>query len=210
MKVINESASRKIKSLRVTYDCNNIPNAPTDEIPPFNELDNTMQSLIQRVESLMEERPIWTRRALSNQMPTEEWMNLGRHVYQYVGYEFVSGPWRDTIVKFGIDPRRDPKHRIYQTMTFQFDSEGRVIKKSTAGFSRRGGVRVKRTISSLMPGKGGPRSHIFDGEKVAEDGKTWQVCDITDPLLQHILSTNNIRKKCHVRLPYSFLSIPRI
>ena len=195
---MNDSTSRKVKTQQVAFDCADIPTAPVDDIAPVDTLDETMQRLIQRVELLMNDRPIWTRRALSNQIPTDEWLNLGRYVYQYVGYEFVSGPWRDTVVKFGIDPRRHPKYRIYQTMTFQIDSEDKILRAS-GDIPRRGGVRVKRSASSLKSRKGGLDSHIFDGAGLATDGKTWQVCDITDPILQELLATTNLRKMCHVR-----------
>ena len=170
-------------------------------IPPLDTLGGDTKRLIQEVNSLLDRRPIWSRRALSNQMKNEDWLSLGRYVYQYVSYEFVSGPWRDVIVKYGIDPRRDPKYRIYQSMIFQFDDEGTILRAS-GSMPQRGGARVKRLVSSLMPGKtgnSGPQSHIFDGTKLARDGKTWQVCDISDPLVRDILGTTNIRETCHVR-----------
>ncbi|KAJ3509329.1 hypothetical protein NM208_g15684 [Fusarium decemcellulare] len=36
-------------------------------------------------------------------------------------------------------------------------------------------------------------SHIFDGETFHTDGKVWQVCDITDPLLKDLLDNADIR-----------------
>ena len=140
---------------------------------------------------------MWTRRALSNQMRTTQWMILGKHVYQYVGYMFRSGPWRDVVIKYGIDPRTDPKYRIYQSIMFQFDAANAyVISKTTNGIRRgdRGGAR------QAGPGPThSNNSHIFDGTSVEMDGKMWQVCDITDPSLKELLATSDLRKQCDVR-----------
>jgi general transcription factor 3C polypeptide 5 (transcription factor C subunit 1) len=36
-----------------------------------------------------------------------------------VSYIFSDGPWRDTLVAFGYDPRKHPESRIYQRMYFR-------------------------------------------------------------------------------------------
>ncbi len=116
-----------------------------------------------------------------------------KYVYQYVGYVWASGPWRDTVVRFGVDPRNDPGCRRYQTMMFMLDKEP---KDSRAKYIR----------SRPEPAKTGHilrrESHLFDGKNVSMDGKVWQVCDITDPLLMELLATTNIRKECHVSLKH--------
>ena len=143
---------------------------------------------------MLDERPVWTRRALSNRIAVPEWNNIGKFVYQYVGYTFRSGPWREALIKFGVDPRTDPRYRIYQTMTFRLDRMEPVVKASVTRNrqSRRGGARVRNKDFDRQ-------SHIFDGVNLNPDGKVWQVCDVTDPLLASILSTSNLRDKCDVR-----------
>ncbi|KAL9123840.1 MAG: hypothetical protein Q9217_006770 [Psora testacea] len=141
----------------------------------------------------MEDRPIFTRRSLPNCIPGDEWQsvspNVTRYLYQYLGYFFASGPWRDAVVKFGVDPRTDPKYRIYQTMMFVVDSEP---KDSRAKYSRPK-TRKEKTEQELRK-----ESHLFDGVNVSGDGKVWQVCDVTDPLIRDLLATENLREKCHL------------
>lgn len=36
-----------------------------------------------------------------------------------MAYHFVNGPWRPLWVRYGYDPRKDPKARIYQTFDFR-------------------------------------------------------------------------------------------
>lgn len=158
-----------------------------------------MQRLVTGARMIMEDRPIFTRRSLPNCIPGDDWeavgLNTAKYVYQYVGYIFASGPWRDAIVKFGVDPRKDPKYRIYQTMMFMLESEP---KDSRAKYSRSKPKREK-TEQELRK-----ESHLFDGKHVSKDGKVWQVCDVTDPILQTLLATSNIRQTCHVS-PLSLL-----
>ena len=150
-----------------------------------------MQRLIQQAQLLLEERPIWTRRALRNRLSEADWniigSNAARYIYQYVGYLWASGPWRDAIVKFGIDPREDPKYRIYQTMMFIIEPAPRRPKESGSQSS---------VVNTTKPRS--RESHLFDGKSITLDGKVWQVCDIIDPQLASIFSTCSLRDKCHV------------
>lgn len=41
-----------------------------------------------------------------------------------------------------------------------------------------------------------PDSHIFDGKHAWRDGKVWQVCDITDPLLKGLFDNAQVRPVC--------------
>ena len=79
-------------------------------------------------------RPVWTRAALLNQFTAAQ----AREIHKYVAnslvtrsanhlrtvaasskvflpltcYVFGDGPWRDTMVRFGYDPRQDPQARL--------------------------------------------------------------------------------------------------
>ena len=187
----------KIYAQSIPFNATTVPTGPSSALPPISSLEPTLQRLIATANTLLETRPIFTRRSLPNCIPSQEWHSVGLNVtkflYQYLGYIFASGPWRDAIVKFGIDPRTDPKYRIYQTMMFVVDTEP---KDSRAEYKR------KMTTTSSKREKTGQElrkeSHLFDGENMSRDGKLWQVCDITDPLLKDILATQNLREKCHL------------
>ena len=192
--VANIQKAYKITTQLVTYDVDTVPQGPPDDVLNLDLLDPTIQRLIPVAQNLMQERPIWTRRALANALAGHEGIVATKHVYQYVGYMFKSGPWRDTVVNFGVDPRKDPKHRIYQTLSFKaFDWQqgGKISQRQRgAGPRQRGGRRVANVLNR--------ETHIFDGKSVSLDGKMWQVCDIVDPLLKAILATDEIRETCHV------------
>jgi len=118
--------------------------------------------------------------------------NVGKYIYQYVGYMFASGPWRDGIVRFGVDPRKDPECRKYQTMMFMLEKEP---KDNRSRYVR---TKVDPAVAAEAIKK--KESHLFDGQTVSKDGKVWQVCDITDPFMKELLATTNLRKECDVSL----------
>lgn len=190
---INIHAAPKIWNQPVPFDIAEVPIGPAD-IPPIETLPPAMQRLIASASRLMEDRPIFTRRALMNSLSGSDWENLGqnvaKHIYQYVGYMFASGPWRDGVVKFGVDPRKDPACREYQTMMFMLEKEP---KDSRARW-----VRTKNDPKVVVEAIRKKESHLFDGQTVSKDGKVWQVCDITDPFMKKLLATTNLRKECDV------------
>ena len=185
---INTAINRRIVAERVAFDIETVPNAHSQTLPPVETLDTDSQNLLRKLEGYMNERPIWTRRALTNRSNTHLWRSLSRTVIPYVGYMFRSGPWREAIVKYGVDPRNDPQYRIFQTMTFQFDIRGKQHNVKAVG------SKEPRAEKGNTDGN----SHIFDGVKMRTDGKVWQVCDIKDTLVQRILATTHLRKRCHV------------
>ena len=196
----NASMNTKVRTIRLQYDAKEIPQSPSDDTPPLRTLHKEFQDQVARALIAMEARPVWVRRALMNEIQSRDrWTD--RHIYPYVGYSFISGPWKDTLIKYGVDPRIDPKFRIYQTVAFQIDeSEGKWRvgtgpKQAVRG--PRGGNRAYRKVNTKDNGLGF-QSHIFNGRTVGLDGKTWQACDITDPLLQSILATTILPRTCDV------------
>ncbi|KAL9103084.1 MAG: hypothetical protein Q9163_001851 [Psora crenata] len=189
----NTQRPPKVHALAIPFNSAQIPMAPPAELLPISRLEPVIQRLIATAQSSMERRPIFTRRSLTNCISGDEWQSAGHNVtkflHQYVGYTFASGPWRDAIVKFGVDPRTDPKYRIYQTMMFLFDSESK---------GRRSKLSKARPERQMTEHELKRESHLFDGVNVSRDGKVWQVCDITDPMLRDLLATENLRKSCHL------------
>ena len=80
---------------------------------------------------LFEERPVWTRVALFNQLTAIEARDILKYESHRTGYPvcsyfffsakgvlplccyvFQDGPWRDTLVRFSYDPRKDPISRL--------------------------------------------------------------------------------------------------
>lgn len=135
-----------------------------------------------------------TRRVTTNFLPYDIEYHA-RQAWAYVGYVFPTGPWKDALIRFGVDPRSDPKYRFYQLLKFKLvtDLQKDPSTNTNQWFDER--VKYKRSMPKKMRDES---SHLFDGTRVVPDGKVWQICDITDPLIRKILDTENIRETCDV------------
>lgn len=157
---------------------------PTGPQMPYDGTDEEVTTCIAKMEEAMEERPIWTRRSLLNKLGSiVRNANVMKRCVGYVGYQFRGGPWRDAIIKYGVDPRSDPAYNTYQTMIFN-------MRKLQAGHIGETwhAIRSLRT-EQRQPQGDNHESHIFDGKSYWTDGKVWQICDITDPLIANIFAT---------------------
>lgn len=174
--MLNRSLSRKFQIEYLSHDAEDTPNGPPSDIP--NEPE--MLGLIGELNEALNERPLWTRRALSNRVGNSPYLYLLKPALQYVGYQFKGGPFRDAVIKFGIDPRLDPKYRMYQTIFFKLYEE-----------EEKGPFRKWHDNRSMYLSKGTKltdlTTHLFDGKSLTLDGKVWQFCDITDPYLVHLI-----------------------
>ena len=181
---------------RVAIDAAAVPTEPDPNLTPVDELGDRLKQLLNLAKQKLEERPIWSRRALENVLREPTWHGHSTRLISYVAYEFRSGPWCNLIVRYGVDPRSDPKYRIFQSIAFQVDEETREKRPTTT--QRKGSRRVTRP-SDGKNREQGPPTHVFDGVSIALDGKTWQVCDIVEPIIKRLLETDTIREECHLK-----------
>jgi general transcription factor 3C polypeptide 5 (transcription factor C subunit 1) len=173
--LLNFQAAPKTLTPMVHGSIAEIPTKPAS-VPEYEQLDSPEKESVDHLRRLFETRPIWTRRALYNNFP-KHLQTLVRFTMAHVAYMWRAGPWRDTCVLYGVDPRSDVKYRIYQSVFFQIEtSKSRTAYQST-------------NIEN---------SHIFDGQRLVRDGRCFQLCDVTDPLLQQLINTPNLRKNWDV------------
>lgn len=112
-----------------------------------------------------------------------------RQAAVYCGYFFESGPWREALIAWGVDPRKDPQYRKYQTVSFMSYKKRGTARHHDA-FDKHVQELSRMTAEQLE------HQHTFDGVHASDTGNTFQFCDITDPLLANILATENIRTMC--------------
>ncbi|KAK9414391.1 putative Transcription factor tau subunit sfc1 [Seiridium unicorne] len=166
----------------IEYNYYPIPTAPAKNLANSRQVP---KDLLDRVRAAFEERPIWTRRALITRIAPYYSDNSLKIAVQLVGYQFKGGPWRDAIIKYGVDPRPDPRYRIYQTLAFKLE---RLPNDST----------VKNGIVRSMAREEAGRSHLWDGLQYCTNGKFWQICDITDPCLVKMINDAPVRDECDI------------
>ncbi|KAK3365981.1 RNA polymerase III transcription factor IIIC subunit-domain-containing protein [Lasiosphaeria ovina] len=204
-RVVNVTSRVPAAGYFIAHDEYPVPSGPRRQP---NMSDPQVAMIMTEMRLAMEERPIWTRRSMWNRLGSkfEELPKSGslvRHCLQYAGYQFKGGPWRDALVRYGLDPRSDPKYRVYQTLIFK-------LHKTRIGTVGRSWQSVRRNeVGVTNFGKywqeiGDDQAlrdtHIFTGEAFSTDGKVWQVCDITDPLLAQLFSNAEVRPECDVEI----------
>jgi general transcription factor 3C polypeptide 5 (transcription factor C subunit 1) len=202
-----EDGRRTLKNLKqATTHFINITPISAKEVPsklppdagvvPEDEIDDEdLIGYIQTLRKELETRPIMSTRVIDSKLGVS--MYHHKFAWCYVGYTFRSGPWKDALIKYGLDPRKDPKYRFYQKEMWKM--EGPVtssVPPMGARYDRFGvGEWEKATPSVPHPSE----TYIFDGSNLHTGGSVWQFCDITDPQIKTILDTPRIRKTFHVR-----------
>lgn len=116
----NSQAPPKTYTFQIAWDDVEYPKSIMPGITPLGKQTPINQETVAALQKLFEERPIWSRRAMLNCLPSHlSSFNVVRFCIGYVAYAIRSGPWRDTLVRLGLDPRTDPKYRFYQTIMLQ-------------------------------------------------------------------------------------------
>ncbi|RDW83010.1 hypothetical protein BP5796_04501 [Coleophoma crateriformis] len=186
--LIQINKPKKVETMYLPADCELVPQTPHLEPPTDNPY---LMQLIGLMNQALEERPIWTRRAMLNHIRCGTGEMTAKVAFQYVGYQFRGGPWRDAIIRFGVDPRTDPQYRFYQTLFFQLYNQ--IERKPGQPWKD-----IRSEWSQYRQSEEEQTTHIFDGKTVAIDGKIWQLCDVTDPLLRQLIETPTISDKCDI------------
>ena len=165
------------RRLGLSIGTDKIPQGPPDHLaePSVERIPNAIAAL----KDMLEERPIISKRAFHSMRPGHSDTSLKQAV-PYVGYYINTGPWRYTMAKYGVDPREDPKFRIYQTITLSHK-----------------GIKAVRKLPSQQSDT--TKMHVFDGKEINGPGNMWQLCDVTHPTLQQLVQTENIRKECELQ-----------
>ncbi|PSN75344.1 hypothetical protein BS50DRAFT_616018 [Corynespora cassiicola Philippines] len=165
-----------------------VPTGPKAELPPERTLSSNMQSLIAKIRTQLARRPIMTRHLLYNKLGWAKRDRI-RMATMYCGYFFETGPWREALILWGVDPRKDPKYRHYQTISFLS-----YLKRGSARHFEHFDAHIRELAN--MPLRELEKQHTFDGVHVSHTGNLFQFCDISDPLIRKILDTNDIRSTC--------------
>jgi general transcription factor 3C polypeptide 5 (transcription factor C subunit 1) len=218
--VVNTSMRGPAPGYFIRY--NEFPSPARPRVPP-DLSDPHVAAVMAELRRAMDERPAWTRRSMFNRLSAAvsslpKSGNIIKHCIQYAGYQFRGGPWRDSLVRYGVDPRSDPKYRIYQTLIFKLHKRRvgnvggtwqSVRRKEVSTLSGSFGRYWKDSVEAAdaaaaeegptVDGAGRPRysrGHEFDGTSFSTDGKVWQVCDITDPLLSKLFAEAEPLAEC--------------
>jgi general transcription factor 3C polypeptide 5 (transcription factor C subunit 1) len=191
MQSVNISLAPKNVVHVIPFDARTVPSSSPVTLEPEESLETRVRECIARLRIALLERPVMSRRVqMALAQPSNE--DVLKRCWAYLGYMFRSGPFKDVLIAFGVDPRSDPKYRIYQSVSIQIPDSSRDRNK---WFGEEEDVDRE---------PGSAKSYIFDGSMVNVEGRVWQVCDVTDPQLKSYLDRATIseefdvRKFCHL------------
>lgn len=163
--LINRNKSPLLYAQYISWN-DDPPLCPSKELQKL--VDEGPMACFKFLTDLFEKRPIWTRKSIEYHLPKNLLVYL-KQVLHYVSYTIQNGPWRDSVVKFGVDTRSSSKYRFYQTRRFRYNLQDKDTPKE---------------------------SHIpyqFDGINKMS-GSIIQFCDITDPDIRKLIDGGEVRE----------------
>lgn len=140
---------------------------------PDAELPAELQPTVTTLNTFLHQRPIASRLVLANSLPEISIFKLNTTL-PWITTKTREGPWKDCVIKRGIDPTSDPQYRLYQVVACRPQRSGK-----TKDADR------EDTDSG---------SHVFDGVTKMK-GRTYQLCDITDPVMAPVVHTPVFRSR---------------
>ncbi|KAL8283271.1 hypothetical protein RQP46_006049 [Phenoliferia psychrophenolica] len=181
-RLINGTRWKGKPMVTIPFATPDVPTGPTEELIKLRR-PVTKHSEAAALE-LLKRRPIWTRMGLLNEMPAEDARNATnqKQIVSLTGYTFADGPFRDLIIRFGYDPRTDPESRFYQHLSL----------RNVAN------VRSKKAVIPLVDVRSNPakardiptrKEHLFDGKTPNGKIGNFQLCDLSDPLLESLVQS---------------------
>ncbi|ODQ80412.1 hypothetical protein BABINDRAFT_13262 [Babjeviella inositovora NRRL Y-12698] len=199
-----------VKKYRQLVEMRTDPSAGDDKLHA-----KSLQTLecIELLRDLFEQKPVWIRRQLNAVVP-EKMRSVLKYALPHLSYIMRKGPWRQTYIKFGVDPRVDPAFWKYQSESFRllgFFHKIAVTSRSQAGGEagetdpKEAEKVVQNTLdtsyesddwskSKLVPLPTYahaviPEDLVFTGEKLPAT-LTFQIGDVLDPMVRAQLLTN--------------------
>ena len=92
----------------------------------------SLEECLQILRKLFASRPIWVKRHLDGIVPKKVHHTI-KIALSLISYRFTMGPWRNTYIKFGIDPRSSVEYAKYQTEYFKIERKllsSPIVKKN--------------------------------------------------------------------------------
>ncbi|KAJ7179308.1 RNA polymerase III transcription factor IIIC subunit-domain-containing protein [Mycena filopes] len=190
-RLINKMRWKGYGPISISFSERQVPDKPAQNVQEVRTQISDI--LYNKLTAHFTERPIWTRSALFNQLTAIEARDVlnSKPLLASICYVFHDGPWRDTLIRFSYDPRKDPNARFYQRLYFR-NANHPILKPSV--MTR----RQERTVANMdnwavAIEDGSERdierrkSHLFDGKTLTRETAAFQLCDLIDPMLKEMV-----------------------
>ncbi|KAK7049690.1 tau 95 subunit of transcription factor TFIIIC [Paramarasmius palmivorus] len=196
-RLINRMRWKGYGPATITFTDPTVPDRPPKNVEDAR--DQVNPEIVQKIEAFFVDRPIWTRMSLFNQVSpaVAREVHNSKIILPLVCYVFQDGPWRDTLVRFNYDPRKDPSARFYQRLYFR--NANHPINRPSVVTRRQERAAATGPLD-LTDSEERRTSHVFDGQTLTKETAAFQLCDITDPMLKEMIeSVDDLRDTCDER-----------
>ncbi|KAH8926211.1 hypothetical protein BT69DRAFT_1317752 [Atractiella rhizophila] len=163
----------------IPFDATEVPTEPLEEHVAACKVGSITPALIDRLKSVMRERPVWTHQAFTTHLTEEENRILlnYKELRSVMAYTFSDGPFRDLHVRYGYDPRIEPEARIYQR-----------IQLRNIDTYHMNGKAGRAQWKELRDSQKNKNVHIFDGKVLHGSVGNFQFVDILDPFITSLIN----------------------
>ncbi|KAJ7774340.1 RNA polymerase III transcription factor IIIC subunit-domain-containing protein [Mycena maculata] len=203
-RLINKMRWKGYGPLSISFAERKVPEKPAQNVQDArSQLNDVLYNKLMQVFS---ERPIWTRGALFTQLSAMEARDVlnSKPLLASVSYVFHDGPWRDTLIRFGYDPRKHPSARFYQRLYFR-NANHPILKPSVmTRRQERAAANMDNWAVAIEDGSERDndrrKSHLFDGKTLTKETASFQLCDLVDPMLKEMIDDDQeLREECDER-----------
>jgi len=199
-RLINRMRWKGFGPISITFSEKGVPDKPSPSVE--GQRDTADQKLLKKLQELFQERPVWTRTAIFNQFAPFEVREIvnSKYLLPLVSYVFQDGPWRDTQIRLGYDPREDRQARFYQRLYFR-NTNHPIVRPSVVSKRQEGRTELAQNrMADASSRDEDKRSHIFDGVTVTKETAAFQLCDIHDEMLKEMIEDEeDLRETCNER-----------
>ncbi|KAJ6629184.1 RNA polymerase III transcription factor IIIC subunit-domain-containing protein [Mycena sp. CBHHK59/15] len=202
-RLINKMRWKGYGPLSISFAERNVPTKPAQNVQDAR--NQVSDVLFDKLQALFAERPIWTRMSLFNQVSAIEARDItnSKLLLSLACYVFHDGPWRDTLIRFGYDPRKLPEARFYQRLYFR-NANHPIVKPSVMTRRQdRTAANMDNWATAIEDGSERDadrrKSHLFDGKTLTKETAAFQLCDIIDPMLKEMIDDQELREECDER-----------
>ncbi|KAJ2963002.1 hypothetical protein NQZ79_g1959 [Umbelopsis isabellina] len=192
IRLVNRYKQRKAAHYFLQYEAQDVPDGPPSN---FRPIVGEALSVLPIVTELFEERPVWTRFALRGRLPPSMHKFLPA-VLPAISYNMISGPWRDTWIRYGYNPKKHKDSYLYQLL----DQRMLPKAKQTTLHVPRGKRRPlepaeHKHVEEPSDENDVPKmNHRWDGQSKPEAQNNYMLCDILLPDIQDAIHLDKYRR----------------
>lgn len=176
----------KLHSIIIRWE-DEVPQEPTPELKqqlenfqnePDNMFSRDILHTIEILKGLFDKKPVWIRKHLEAVLSPHLQQCL-KYALPQVSYTYTKGPWRQSYIRLGLDPKSSRSLAPYQTERFRIPNVSRTFPKNT----------TNETLTEL------PDAFKFNGEELPVS-LSFQLENLVDPDVKKILFMGTFREEC--------------